>query len=102
VERGKYFFAAASQELSRHVSSRFTRPVALMLQNGWVGCRLGQEIPSVRPETVPEPAGHRTPHLGIGSVAVRIAGDLLTAARTTSLRREIAWLKARVGWGVKP
>lgn len=97
VERGKYFFTAASQELSRHVSSRFTRPVALMLQNGWVGSRLGHEIPSVLPETIPEPSGPPTPRLGIGSVAARIAGDLFSAARVTSLRREMSWLKARLG-----
>ncbi len=96
-ERGRYFYAAASEELARHSTSTFTRPLVLMLQNGWVGTRLAKNI-----QTTPV-AGHehffgpKTPNFCISSVAKRIVGEFRQAINRFSLKREIAWLRARIG-----
>lgn len=97
LERGKHFFTTAMQELLQHRSSSFTRPVALMLQNGWVGHCFDNNVSSVDCENVVIPTGTPTPRLSIGSVMQRIAGDLVNSAKVTSLRREMSWLKARLG-----
>jgi hypothetical protein len=97
IERGRYFFSGAAEELKRHASSTFTRPIALVLQNGWVGNRFEQEIPAVQHVNVPLPVAPPTPSLSIGAVAARVADELFNAARVTTLKREMAWLKARLG-----
>lgn len=97
IERGRYFFAGAAEELKRHASSSLTRPVALVLQNGWVGNRFYQEIPATHHDDIPLPVAPPTPSLSIGAVAARIADELFDAARVTTLKREMAWLKARLG-----
>jgi YetA-like protein len=97
VERGRYFFATAVEELSRHKSSSFTRPVVLMLQNGWVGRRFEKEITPVDFDKSFLVCGSATPSLGIGPVLKHFLGDLVYSVRVTSLKSEIAWLKARLG-----
>ncbi|MBI5657487.1 MAG: hypothetical protein HZC44_12015 [Geobacter sp.] len=100
LQRARFFFEAAANELAKHKSSCFTRPVILMLQNGWVGSRLSvNAISSLhdkgRGESTPF-SGPPTPYLNFGSVVCRIASELLAALRQTSINREFAWLKARI------
>lgn len=97
LEKARFFFAAARDELARHPTSSFTRPVALMFQNGWIGARLdGQtsEVPIYDP--ISASFGKPTPQLGICAVVERICGDMWRAVREFSPVREIAWLNMRL------
>ncbi|MFZ3207954.1 MAG: hypothetical protein WA140_03855 [Geobacteraceae bacterium] len=106
IQRARFFFESAVNELARHSSSRFTRPVALMLQNGWVGARLstdtippskiGGSIEFEKGTAEISVTGQPTPYLTFGSVVTRIASELTSALRQTSIKRELAWLKARI------
>lgn len=96
--KGRFFFDRARAELQRHETSRFARPLALMLQNGWVGGRLFAESP-ITDEVVSTGqiiSGRPTPYLTLPSVLSRIVSDILQAARQTTVRRELAWLRARL------
>jgi len=101
---GEPFFAkarelaeAAVADLERFPTSRCTRPLALMLQNGWVVAALSGAPPAPLQLPTAEPAhGAPTPRLGISSAAARIGAELSVALKETSLRREMAWLKARL------
>ncbi len=102
IQRSKYFFEAAATELAKHKSSSLTRPVALMLQNGWVGSRLytdtiTRSIGEFGKGSEERPVmGQPTPYLTFGAVVARIASELLVASRQTSIKRELAWLKSRI------
>jgi hypothetical protein len=101
-ERAQFFYDAASSELGKHASCSLTRPVVLMLQNGWIGSKLSSkttEYPSNVTNIGPMMGSisrKPTPYLTVGSVFARTASDFLRAAKHTSITREIAWLKARL------
>jgi hypothetical protein len=97
LERARFFYEAARDELARHPTSSFTRPVALMLQNGWIGARLNghtSEMPVYDP--IASSFGRPTPQLGIYAVIARICGDMWRAARKFRPGREVAWLNMRL------
>jgi hypothetical protein len=100
IERCRFFLDKSFAELSRHSSRFFTRPLALVLQNGWVAEAVSQL--SGTPESKPaEDAGHRgsTPHLTFPEVFRRSVSDIAAAFRRTSIRREMAWLNGRLSRG---
>jgi len=98
IEKGVFFCETAVAELLRHRSSRYARPVALMLQNGWAAARLRiwddteEAVCFVSARAISRPA----PELSLASVAGRALSDLGRALRQTSLWHELAWLKARM------
>lgn len=96
--KGRFFFTISLNELLRHESSRFARPLVLMLQNGWAGSRLFDEVPHAVTFDYTDHAvsGKPTPFLTLGSVTLRICSDVLRAMRQTSVKRELAWLRARL------
>jgi len=96
LDRGRYFFAVSREELKRHGTSTFARPVALMLQNGWAGAALEAEA-AKHPlgESQAEVGSVPTPRIGYVHVAARIWGEFLHAARSSSFEREVAWLRQR-------
>lgn len=97
LERARFFFESAQDALAHHTTSGFTRPVALMLQNGWVGARLDEQTPEMPTYDVTVPSfGRPTPPLGVWSVIARIGSDLWGAMRSFSPSREIAWLIIRL------
>jgi len=99
IERAQYFYDAASGELARHKSSNFTRPVALILQNGWVGSSFTKDIDFFShsgTEAIKGSFGQSTPYLGFASIISRILSELLRAVRATSIKKEIAWLRVRL------
>jgi hypothetical protein len=99
IERARFFFSYAREELPKHPSSFFTRPVVLMLQNGWVGDRLSSDFVSGDISPLPAPVGRPTPSLSLGQVLGRIGSELIRTLPQTSLKRELAWLRARVNHG---
>jgi hypothetical protein len=94
---GRNLFDISRAELLGRETSRFCRPLALMLQNSWVEPRLIDEVAVVEiPDAPMRPvSGRPTPYLAFGSVACRIGSEVMRALRESSLRREVAWLKAR-------
>jgi len=97
LDKARFFFERARKDLDRHATSSFTRPMSLMLQNGWVGNRLEEECSSlIAPAPSPSPHGKPTPNVSIPAVAARIGWEMMRAVRGVSLRREVAWLKARL------
>jgi hypothetical protein len=95
--RGNFFYAAAKKELSRHQNCSLTRPVALMLQNGWVGAHLEGIHPVVSVQEHPVLIfGKPTSSLCPQAVVARIWSEFCRALRETTLRRELAWLTSRL------
>lgn len=97
LERSRFFFDTAQEQLKQRPTSRFTRPVVLMLQNGWIGSQLENiEALSAVAGTVKSGTGLPTSQLTLGSVISRIAFELTRALKETSIKRERAWLQARM------
>jgi hypothetical protein len=94
--QAQFFYEYASQELHVHSSSHLTRPVTLMLQNGWIGHQIANTPflpqPPKNNDTVTHPP---LPRLSTLSILKRFVRDIGTVLRYTSLRREKAWLQAR-------
>lgn len=98
LERSRYFFETAREQLKQRPTSRLTRPVVLMLQNGWVGSHLEavEELSAAAAKVTRKITGRPSPQLTLGSVVSRIAFELTRALKETSLQRERAWLRARM------
>lgn len=98
AERARFFYEYSSKELKKHPSSRYSRPIALVLQNGWVGSRLAVTTPRhVVPAEHPGGVGGKpTPVLSLGAVSARSAAELAVILPQVNLAREAAWLKARL------
>ena len=98
LSRGRYFFGAAQEELSRHRTCGLTRPLVLMLQNGWVGPRLEEGGGAAQNAQLPARyRGRSTPNLSLTAVLVRSGAELARALCCFRLRREIVWFRARIG-----
>ena len=98
LEKARLLLEAALEDLERFATSSCTRPVALMLQNGWIAAALDRELPAH--PTGDETAclvGAATPRLSGGTVVARVLRELGDALRETTLKRELAWLKSRLG-----
>ena len=98
LEKARFFFETSRNELLRHDSSRFVRPVVLMLQNGWVESRLFESGSFFESPIHPDGpvSGPQTPYLTVCSVIARITSEIAQAMMETSLRREAKWLQTRV------
>ena len=97
LEKARFFFETTREELARHGTSRCTRPLALMFQNGWIGAQLdGQIMTSSAPSLQALSFGRPIPQLGIQTVALRIGTDLWRSMLKSTPQHEIAWLNARL------
>lgn len=97
LEKARFFYDYAENELPNHPSSSFSRPVVLMLQNGWVGGKLkGNEFSPARFDASMKTNGSPVPYLTLGSVVKRVMREVFHVVRQTSLSRELRWLNARL------
>lgn len=97
MNKAHFFFLYVQRELPKHPTSSFTRPVVLMLQNGWVGDRLREKAIQLLPFSSEIRGGSRlTSSLTLGNVLLRLAQDISQVIQQTSLKRELAWLRARI------
>lgn len=88
---------AARLDLERFPTSNCTRPVALMLQNGWIEAALKEEPASTPAAEEPVSfSGAGTPTLSGKVVLAGVARELREAFRETSLKRELAWIRSRL------
>src|SRR6185369_15060387 len=98
LKKARFFFRTSNRELARRDTSKLTRPLTLMLQNGWVGKRLESGYGDEEPMEVRElvVTGSGVPVLTLGEVALRNGADLLRALSKLDLKSELAWIKASV------
>jgi hypothetical protein len=96
LAKAKFFYEYAREELGLHPGSVYARPLALMLQNGWVGERLAEKLDKEAIGCGAAPSGRPIPFLSFGSVLSRVVAEVVQALGQTSCRRELAWLKARL------
>ena len=97
LNRAMFFYEAATEELARHSTCHFSRPVALVLQNSWVKQRLGECLKSAIINDGEAPYKSRpTPKLCFTSVTARIFGEFLRTLANFSLIREFKWFKTRL------
>ena len=97
LEKARQLLVEARLDLERFPTSSCTRPVALMLQNGWISAALEDELSA--PPFGGEPTfttGAGTPRVSGATVVARIARELRHALRETTLKRELAWLRSRL------
>ena len=98
LEKARLLLAVAREDLERFATSSCTRPVALMLQNGWIAAALERELPvRIAGDETALRLGSATPKLSGGAVVARVLRELGDALRETTLKRELAWLKSRLG-----
>ncbi|GFO66557.1 hypothetical protein GMLC_01360 [Geomonas limicola] len=97
--RARELYDTATLQLAAFPTSTLTRPVALMLQNGWIGGALEAGAPPLAPVPPQLRAlpGQPAQVLSILPVLARCVGELCYALGHLDLRREAAWLRARVG-----
>lgn len=100
LEKARLLYNTAKEQLHRHTTSNFTRPLALILQNGWVGTRLHAPLPvqpaaALQPCTAMPPAA---PVLSPSALLFRIGSDIVSALRRFNLCAECRWLCLRLGW----
>ncbi|ACH38797.1 hypothetical protein Gbem_1781 [Citrifermentans bemidjiense Bem] len=97
LEKARQLLKEARVDLERFPTSNCTRPVALMLQNGWIAAALENELPAHCFGGEPVfTAGAGTPKLSGATVVARIVRELWDAIRETTLKRELAWLRSRL------
>ncbi|ABL00071.1 RIFT barrel domain-containing protein [Pelobacter propionicus] len=94
--KARFYYEYACGELSRFPSSCYARPLVLMLQNGWVGERLSAEVPEESYMDGHKPLGRPVPYLTLWSVLLRASSGIVQAFREINIKRELAWLKARL------
>ena len=98
LEKARMLLEAAREDLEHFPTSSCTRPVALMLQNGWIAAALDQELPAQPPwDESAGRVGAATPMLSGGAVVARVLREMGDALQETTLKRELAWLKSRLG-----
>jgi len=97
MERCRFFLSESFKELKTHETRFLTRPMVLVLQNGW----LQYLDESVNPVTDGETPGGRkygaSPfRYTLSEVLRRISSDMISCCVDTTITREWNWLKARM------
>jgi hypothetical protein len=97
LERARFFLNEGVSRLICSGTYHYTRPLALVLQNGWALEALAKGPPNYRKASrhieFPE---HPTPHLTLSDILSRSLKDMLSVIPQTGLNREWRWLKSRV------
>ena len=97
LQKSRYFLNAGFSELSNWDSRYYTRPMVLVLQNGWIADKLNTPPPPFK-EMTDEQLSKRqkTPHLTLIEVFKRTILELLKTLPETSFQREWKWVKFRL------
>jgi len=97
LAKARYLLDNGLDELCRQETSYFTRPLALMMQNGWAIEALNSDIRPKDYPGLPQPAGRPTPQMTIVNFIKRTVADIVVVIPNTSFKREWRWLKTRLG-----
>jgi hypothetical protein len=97
LSKARFFYQYSVEELSRHASSRFARPLALILQNSWVADKLESPIISAHPSDASSSHdGRPASFLTFASLVHRTFEDLTRALFHYNPKKELKWLKTRL------
>lgn len=94
TQKAKDFFEYSETELLKKKSCIFIRPVALVLQNSWVKKELDNLPPCSN--TTLERIAEDIPSLSLREVIGRFLWEVKKILPSTSIKREISWLKSRL------
>jgi len=91
------FYQYARRELPTHTTCRLTRPIVLLLQNGWVGARLhNTTTPFVDVPAGLTSKGDPVEFLSCWTIVKRLASEFCRILPQTSIEREKSWLRTRL------
>ena len=92
-----FFYDEAKKELLDRDGSKLIRPVALMLQNGWIS----QKLDTLKSEplfskTFFHLTSKASSYFTFSALLKRFIWDLKQVVRKSSLKKEVAWLQSRL------
>jgi len=101
LQKAIFFFDYVRAELPAHPGTNSSRPVALLLQNGWCGEHLRKPLPTCAgqafaPGRTGMTIGRPVPYLTAASVMRRFAAEFYESVKTMSIRRELVWLRSKL------
>ncbi len=94
--KAEFFLTSGLKYLSQQETNYYTRPLALVMQNGWVVEAITEEKAQNEYSVLPTFSGKLTPKRNIQQVICRSVVDFIRVLPQTSLKREWRWLKARI------
>jgi hypothetical protein len=96
LTKAAVFFNYGLAELCRHKTSQYTRPLVLMLQNGWGLEAVHEFIEEKSYEDFTSGFNKAIPRLRFSEVGRRLIVDLRSVISQASFSRELAWLRSRL------
>lgn len=93
-KKGIYFFKESIAQLSLWETKYLTRPMVLVLQNGWGGTKVTGDDNGFELDL--SSWGKSPNHYSLTVVLKRVFNDFKGVLKVTNVRREIAWLRARI------
>jgi hypothetical protein len=97
LDRARFFYQTAAEELARHVTNRLTRPLALILQNAWIADKLESPMnPASHQPLFVAHHGKPIPFFTFVSCASQMCKDLTLAVFHINPIHEYKWLKTRL------
>jgi len=93
--KAEFFFDYGLKELCRQATGHYTRPLALMMQNGWAREALHVESAARDYGGLPKPAGCPTYRMNLVTFLRRTCKDFVCTLRNTGVKREWNWLRKR-------
>ena len=97
VERAEFFFNNSMENLMTYPTKTLTRPLALLLQNGWVSACLENNDYNVDYALTDKYDFGSSPMLMTKrGVIKRIFSDFFSALKRTSINKELDWIRTRL------
>jgi len=97
INKAKFFLEYGLQKLCSHRNSCYTRPLVLMLQNGWAIEAIGFDIQPIGESHLPELDVRQSMHrYTVVEFLRRTVSDYKAVLAHTGFKREWRWLKARL------
>jgi len=97
--RAEFFFDYGLKELCRQATGHYTRPLALLMQNGWAREALDAEIVVKNYSGLPKPAGCPTYRMNLVTFLRQTGKDFVCTLLSTGVKREWNWIRKRsVTW----
>ena len=97
LQKARYFYDEAKRELLNSDGSKLVRPVALMLQNGWVSKKLETLVSEpLFPKAFIELNSNTVSYFNFNGLFNRFVWDLNQVYIKSSLKKEVSWLRSRL------
>ena len=96
LAKAKFFLDYGLQELCRQETGHYTRPLVLVIQNGWAREALEAENAAKDFTLLPKPADCATSRMNFVTFLRRTGGDFARTVPQTGIKREWNWLRKRL------